>query len=119
MDVADRVRRVDALLRRLWDTRKGIKAVEKLYLAAIGEEEEAAEIVPPLTRGDVKEWTRDEPRRQRRGHKRLGNKSICFRAAANNKLEGKGRDEGEGEGRLGGDGLAGCLNHSVAGGSRG
>ena len=59
----ERFRRVHALLRRLWETRKGVKAGEKLYLAAIGEEE-AAEIDPPLTRKEVREWTRDEPRRQ-------------------------------------------------------
>ena len=49
----ERFRRVHALLRRLWETQKGVKAAVKLYLAAIGEEE-ATEIDPPLTRKEVR-----------------------------------------------------------------
>ena len=55
----------DSLLKEIWDSRPGLRAPKKLWLAAIKDPAGRA-LVPPLTEAEVflREWSRDEPRRQ-------------------------------------------------------
>ena len=58
-----RTRARDALLKEIWDNRPGLRAAKKLWLAAIKDPAGRA-LVPALTEAEVREWVRDEPRRQ-------------------------------------------------------
>ena len=59
----ERARVIGEVLREIWDARPAIRAPKKLWLAAIQDPRIIAH-PPKLTETFVKEWTRDEPRRQ-------------------------------------------------------